>query len=144
MSASDLSGEESTGRAQLSGAFETPRWLRDLGLSAWLLVGVLALVGGLIWLLAATYAITGPMLCALIVSVVAMPFVRVLDRHMPRALAAALVLLAVAAVVVIVILVVAGLTGQSAEISAQASAGVDKIQSWLASAGVDSSSASGA
>ena len=75
----------------------TPRWLRDLGRSSWLLVGLLLLLLGLIWLLAETYTITGPMVCALIVSVVAMPVVRLLDRHMPRALAAALVLVAVAA-----------------------------------------------
>jgi predicted PurR-regulated permease PerM len=137
--------EDGTGRALLSGAFRTPRWLRDLGRSSWLLVGVLALVGGLIWLLAATYTITGPMVAALIVSVVAMPVVRVLDRHMPRWLAAALVLLAVAAIVVlIVIVVVAGITGQSAELSARAAAGVDKIRSWMTSVGVDKSSASGA
>src|SRR3954453_18129250 len=58
---------------------------------------------------------------------------------------AALVLLAVAAVsVLIAVIVVAGITGQSAELSAQAASGVDKLQSWLDSAGVDSSSASGA
>jgi predicted PurR-regulated permease PerM len=134
-----------TGRAQLSGAFRTPTWLRDAGRSAWLLVGVLALVGGLIWLLAATYTIVGPMVCALIVAVVAMPIVRLLDRRMPRALAAALVLLAVAAIcVAIVVIVIAGITGQSAEISAEASAGVGRLQGWLQSLGVDSSSASGA
>jgi predicted PurR-regulated permease PerM len=106
---------------------------------------VLALVGGAIWLVAATETITGPMVCALIVSVVAIPVVRVLDRHMPHWLAAALVLLAVAAVaVLIVIVVVAGITGQNAELSAQAAAGVDRLQSWVKSAGVDSSSASGA
>jgi predicted PurR-regulated permease PerM len=138
-------GHDRVGRTQLSGAFATPRWLRDLGRSSWLLVGVLALVLGLVWLLAETYTITGPMVCALIVSVVAMPLVRVLDRHMPRALAAALVLLAVAAVsVLIAVIVVAGITGQNAELSAQAAAGVDRLQSWLGSAGVDSSSASGA
>jgi putative heme transporter len=137
--------EDGTGRALLRGAFQTPRWLRDLGRSAWLLVGVLALVGGLIWLFAATYTITGPMVAALIVAVVAMPVVRVLDRHMPRWVAAALVLLGVAAAVVfIVIIVVAGITGQSAELSARAAAGVDKIQGWMTSAGVDASSASGA
>jgi predicted PurR-regulated permease PerM len=145
VSTSVRTGEDGTGRALLSGAFQTPRWLRDLGRSAWLLVGVLALVGGLMWLLAATYTITGPMVCALIVSVVAMPVVRMLDRHMPRALAAGLVLIAVVVVVVIiVVLVIAGITGQSAELSAQASAGVDKLQSWMTSVGVDSSSASGA
>jgi predicted PurR-regulated permease PerM len=64
---------------------------------------------------------------------------------MPRALSAALVLLAVAAVTVLIaVVVVAGITGQNAELSAQAAAGVDRLQSWLGSAGVDSSSASGA
>jgi putative heme transporter len=134
-----------TGRAHLRESLGTPRWLRDLGRSSWLLVGLLLVLVGLMWLLAATYTIVGPMVCALIVAVVAMPVVRWLDRHMPRALAAALVLLAVVAVaVLIVVIVVAGITGQSAEISAEAAAGVDKLQSWLKSSGVDSSSASGA
>ena len=143
MNATD--GHDRGGRAQLSGAFTTPRWLRDLGRSSWLLVGVLVLLLGLIWLLAETYTITGPMVCALIVAVVAMPVVRLLDRRMPRVLAAALVLLAVAAVaVLILVVVVAGITGQGAEISAQVASGVDKVRGWLVSAGVDSSSASGA
>jgi predicted PurR-regulated permease PerM len=139
------SGLDGTGRSQLAESFATPTWLRHLGRSSWLLVGVLALVAGLIWLLAATYTIVGPIVCALIVSVVAMPVVRLLDRHMPRALAAAIVLLAVAAVsVLVVVVVVAGITGQSAELSAQAAAGVDRLQGWLKSVGVDSSSAAGA
>jgi predicted PurR-regulated permease PerM len=134
-----------TGRAQLRDAFGTPRWLRDLGRSSWLLVGVLALVGGLIWLLAATYTIVGPIVCALIVSVVAMPIVRLLDRRLPRALAAALVLLAIAAIcILVVVMVVAGITGQSAQLSTQAAAAVDRLQGWLKSVGVDPSSASGA
>ncbi len=130
---------------RLQDSFATPRWLRDLGRSSWLLVGLLVLLFGLIWLLAETYTITGPMVGALIVSVVAMPAVRRLDPHMPRAVAAAIVLLAIAAIAVfIVVIVIAGITGQSSEISAALAAGVDRIQGWMKSAGVDSSSASGA
>jgi predicted PurR-regulated permease PerM len=143
----DASPDETagTGRAQLSAAFRTPQWLRNVGRSSWLLVGLFALLGGLIWLLAATYTIVGPMVCALIVAVVAMPVVQRLDRHMPRALAAAIVLLAVAAVAVgVVVIVIAGITGQGAEISSEAAAGVGRLQGWLTSLGVDSSSASGA
>ena len=115
-----------TGGAQLRAAFRTPPWLRNLGRTSWLLVGVLLVVIGLIWLLAETYTIVGPMVCALIVAVVAMPVVRLLDRHMPRALAAALVLLAVAAIaVLVVVIVVAGITGQSSALSAEAAAGAD-------------------
>jgi putative heme transporter len=136
---------EGTGRAHLQGAFRTPGWLRDLGRSSWLLVGLLLLLLGLIWLLAETYTIVGPMVCALIVAVVAMPVVRYLDRHMPRALAAGLVLLAVVAIaVVVVVIVIAGITGQSSAISEQVAEGADRLQGWLQSLGVDSSSASGA
>ena len=143
--AADRDDARPTGRTHLRNSFRTPRWLRDVGRSSWLLVGLLLVLLGLIWLLAETYTIVGPMVCALIVAVVAMPVVRRLSRHMPQALAAALVLLAVIAVaVLIVVIVVAGITGQSADISAQVASGVDKLQSWLKSAGVDSSSASGA
>src|SRR5438552_10670841 len=145
MNASEARGTDGSGRARLSGAFRTPRWLRDLGRSSWLLVGLLLLLLGLIWLLAETYTIVGPMVGALIVAVVAMPLVQWLDRHLPRALAAAIVLLAVAAIaVLIVVIVVAGITGQSAAISAEAAAGARKLQGWMKSAGVESSSASGA
>jgi hypothetical protein len=34
---------------QLSAVFAAPRWLRDLGLAAWLIVGVIVLLVGLIW-----------------------------------------------------------------------------------------------
>ncbi len=140
-----MNATESEPHPSLRDSFRTPHWLRDLGRSSWLLVGLLLLVVGLIWLLAETYTIVGPMVCALIVAVVAMPLVQWLDRRMPRALAAALVLLAVAAIaVLIVVIVVAGITGQSAAISAEATAGADRIQGWLKSAGIDSSSASGA
>ncbi|MCL4287432.1 MAG: hypothetical protein KJ006_07285, partial [Thermoleophilia bacterium] len=36
--------------AQLSGIFSVPGWLRDIGLMAWLLVGVTLLISGLVWL----------------------------------------------------------------------------------------------
>jgi predicted PurR-regulated permease PerM len=130
-------------RPSLRDSFRTPSWLRDIGRSSWLLVGLLLVLVGLIWLLAETYTIVGPMVCALIVAVVAMPLVQWLDRHMPRAAAAGIVLLAIAAIaVLIVVIVIAGITGQSAELSAQAAAGADRIQGWLKSVGVDSSSAS--
>jgi predicted PurR-regulated permease PerM len=42
------------------------------------------------------------------------------------------------------VIVIAGITGQSAEISGALAAGVDRVKGWLTDAGVDSSSASGA
>jgi putative heme transporter len=125
--------------------FSPPRWLRDLGRASWLLVGIFALLGGLIWLLAATYTIVGPVVAAAIVATVAMPVVAKLSRHMPRPAAAGIVLLGLVAIgVFVVIIVISGITGQRSEIATNASAAADKAQSWLTSAGVDKSGSSSA
>jgi predicted PurR-regulated permease PerM len=131
---------------QLSAVFSAPRWLRDLGLASWLLVGVAALVFGLILLLGATSAITQPVLAAFVVACVASPLVHWLKRHgVPRAAGAALVLLSLIAIaLLIVVLVIGGITSQSDQIGSTASSAVDKVQSWLTDAGVDSSGAASA
>jgi putative heme transporter len=129
----------------LSTVFSPPRWLRDLGRASWLLVGVFALLFGLIWLLAETYTIVGPVVAAMIVATVAMPVVARLAQHMPRAAAAAVVLLGLVAIgVFVVVIVIAGITGQDGEIAKNANAAADKAQSWLQSTGVDQSGASSA
>ena len=125
--------------------FSPPRWLRDLGRASWLLVGVFALLAGLIWLLGVTYTIVGPVVGAAIVATVAMPLVAKLERHMPRAAAAVIVLLGLVALgLVVVVIVIGGIVGQESEIGDHASSAADKVQGWLESAGVDQSGASSA
>src|SRR4051794_1239253 len=111
----------------LSTVFSPPRWLRDLGRASWLLVGVFGLLAGLIWLLAVTYTIVGPVLAAAIVATVAMPVVAKLSRHMPRPAAAAVVLLSLVAIAVfVVVIVISGITGQEGDIAKHANAAADK------------------
>jgi predicted PurR-regulated permease PerM len=131
---------------QLSAVFSAPRWLRDLGLASWLLVGVAALLTGLILLLGATEAITQPVLAAFVVACVASPLVHWLKRHgVPRAAGAALVLLGLIALALgVVVLVIGGITSQSDEIGSTASSAVDKVQGWLTDAGVDEDGAASA
>jgi predicted PurR-regulated permease PerM len=128
---------------RLQSAFSAPRWLRDLGLAAWLLVGVAALVVGVAVLAGATAVIVEPVLAGFIVAAVAAPGVSWLHRHrVPRALGAALVLLsAVAISFAIILLVVGGITSQSDEIAAQASAAADKVNGWLRDAGLNTKGA---
>jgi putative heme transporter len=129
----------------LSSTFAAPRWLRDLGRTSWLLVGLLLVVVGLVWLLGMTYTITAPVIGAAIVAAVTSPLVARLTRHMPRALATVLVLLAIMAVTVaIILLVIGGITSQHDAIAAHSSEGVDKLQSWAESLGVSQSGASSA
>jgi predicted PurR-regulated permease PerM len=129
---------------QLSAVFSSPRWLRDLGIAAWLLVGVAALLVGLTWILGLTATIVEPVLVGLVVATVASPAVSWLQRHrVPRAAGAALMLLLLIALgAVIVLLVVGGIKAQSGEIGAQASAAADKFQSWLQDLGMNESGAS--
>ena len=126
--------------------FAPPRWLRDLGRTAWLLVGVSALLAALIWLLGTTYTIVGPVLAGTIVATVAMPVVGLLQRHrFPRAAGAAIVLLGLLAIgVLVLVIVLGGITSQEGDISTHAKAAADKAQGWLNSVGVDESGSSSA
>src|SRR5918995_450092 len=66
---------------ELSGVLAAPRWLRDLGFSAWLLVGVGAALVGLIWLRSLTQTIVMPVITAAIIASVASPLVDWLRRR---------------------------------------------------------------
>src|SRR3954469_15142903 len=84
---------------ELSGLFAAPGWLRDLGLSAWLLVGVAAALAGAIWFLAATETIVMPVITAGIIASVAGPSVDWFSRNgVPRAAGAVIVFLLLAAI----------------------------------------------
>jgi predicted PurR-regulated permease PerM len=128
----------------LTTLFAPPRWLRDLGRAAWLLVGVAALLAVIIWLLGTTYEIVGPVVAGTIVATVAMPAVSTLQRHrVPRVAGAAIVLLGLAAIgAVVLLLVLGGITAQEGDISEHATQAADRAQGWLNSAGVDDSGSS--
>ena len=75
--------------SELSGMFAAPQWLRDIGLMAWLLVGVALFLAGAIWLAALTSVIVVPVIVAAVVAAVASPVVAWLHRHrIPRPIAA--------------------------------------------------------
>ena len=130
----------------LATVFAPPRWLRDLGRTAWLLVGLFAVLAGLVWLLGTTYTITGPLVVATIVATVSMPIVARLVRHRwPRAAAAVVVLLGLAALAALVlVVVVGGITSQSSEVKKNAQSAANEAETWLTSVGVNESGAAGA
>jgi predicted PurR-regulated permease PerM len=127
---------------KLSAVFSPPRWLRGLGRTAWLLVGVLLVLVGLVWLLGETAQIVNPVTAALIVAVVVSPLVGALEPHVHRTAAAAIVLLgAVVAAVVIALLVVSGISSQGGAIAQHATAAAGHAESWLRDAGAGDSGA---
>src|SRR6185369_13034025 len=71
-----------------------PGWLRDAGVVAWLIVGIVLVLVGAVWLLALTSTIIVPVITASLIAAVAGPLVDKLHRRrVPRAVGALLVLL---------------------------------------------------
>ncbi len=131
---------------QLSGLFAAPQWLRDLGFTSWLLVGVVLLLVGLISILSLIQVIVIPVIVAGVIAAVTEPLVsRLNTQRIPRAVGALLVLLAiVAAGALATYLILDGIGSQSASISGHLTAAADKIQGWLQDLGISDGEAHGA
>jgi putative heme transporter len=123
----------------LTGLFATPPWLRDLGLTAWLAVGVTLLVVGAVWLLTLTQTIVAPVITAAVVAAVASPLVAWLERRgMGRGLGTALLMLGLVALAAgVVFVVLAGITSEIDGIGAQLADAKDTLARWLNDLGVD-------
>ena len=131
---------------ELSGLFAAPTWLRDLGIMAWLLVGVAGMLVGAVWLLSLTQTIVTPVITAAILASVLGPLVRWFkNRGIPRGAGAGLVLLLVVlAGAGIALLVLSGITAQGGAIESQLKSGVSEVEGWLKDLGVSSQTASDA
>ena len=131
---------------ELSGIFAAPQWLRDLGLSSWLLFGVAAALVGTIWLLSLTQTIVMPVITAGIIASVTAPLVDRLKRHgVPRGIGAVLVFLAIIVIALGVgLMIMTGIASQAASLSSRLQAGASEIQSWTNDLGVKASTAADA
>jgi len=131
---------------ELSGLFSAPEWLRDLGFSSWLLVGVAAALVGLIWLLSLTQTIVMPLITAAIIASVASPLVDWLRRHkVPRGIGAALVLLAIVVLALGVgLIVLTGIASQADSLSARLQDGAQQLEAWARDLGVKAPTAADA
>ncbi len=130
----------------LSEVFAAPRWMRDLGFSAWLLVGVGAALIGAIWLLSLTHTIVMPVLTAGIIASVTAPLVDWLRRHgVPRGIGAGIVFLAIVAIGCAVgLLVLTGIASQAESLSESLRSGASEVEDLLRDLGVSASAAAGA
>lgn len=131
---------------ELSGLFSAPRWLRDLGFSAWLLVGAGIALVGLVWLLSLTQTIVMPVITAAIIAAVASPLVDWLHRHrVPRGVGAALVLLAIVAIAIGVgLIVLTGIASQADGLSERLKDGAQQLEAWARDLGVKAPTAADA
>jgi putative heme transporter len=132
--------------AELSGLFAAPRWLRDAGFTAWLVVGVLVLLAGVVWLLTLTEVIVIPLIVAGVTAAVAGQLVALLKRHrVPRGVGALLVLLLIIGAGVLAgYLVLRGIGTETAAISDQLQHGASKVEGWLKDLGISDGKAQAA
>jgi predicted PurR-regulated permease PerM len=128
---------------ELTGLFATPRWLRDLGLTAWLLVGVTLLLVGAVWIISLTHTIVVPVIAAGVIASVASPLVGWLQRHgVPRPAGAILLLVGIVLLgALVVFTVLAGITSQVGDIGAHLDDAKNTMEGWLEDLGVDPSTA---
>ena len=131
---------------ELTRIFVAPPWLRDAGLVAWLIVGIVLVVVGAIWLLAVTSTIVVPLIVASLIASVAGPGVGWLQRRgVPRAGGTALILLGIVLLgVLIAVLVIGGVTGHAGDISKNLQGATDKVANGLKDLGVNDSTANNA
>ena len=120
-----------------------PRWLRDAGISAWLLAGIALLVVATVWVLSLTHTIVMPLLASGIIAAVAGPVVGWLSRHhLGRGGGAAIVLLAIMGIAAgMTYVILTGITSETDQISQELNDASGKIAGWLDDAGVDPNAA---
>jgi putative heme transporter len=132
--------------AELIGVFAAPRWLRDVGLTAWLLVGVALFLVGTVWLLSLTETIVLPVIAAGVIAAVSAPLVGWLQRHrVPRPVGAILLFIGFFALgVLVVYIVLAGITSEIDSLGSYLDGARNTIQGWLEDLGVDPDEATAA
>jgi putative heme transporter len=121
------------------GSWGVPAWLRRVGLTSWLLLGIAGALFLAGFLLALTQGITIPLLVAVIVGAVFVPWVDGLQKlRVPRWLGSLIVLVIILGIVAgTIALVVVGILNQGQEIGQVLKAGVAQIGDMLADAGLD-------
>ncbi len=120
-----------------------PVWFQRWGVGAWLVVGMVLVVVGLIWLLEQTSSIVDPLIAGFVIAAVSGVAVDRLERHgWPRVAGAGLVAVGLIAVTVLTVgLVLAGITSQAAHIDASLSTALDRVRGWAQDLGITSASA---
>jgi predicted PurR-regulated permease PerM len=128
---------------ELSGVFAAPGWLRDVGFTSWLLVGVALFLVGAIWIASLTETIVIPVVTAAVIAAVASPLVGWMNRHrIPRPLGAIFIMLGLIGVGVgLFLMVVGGITSEASSINGHLADAQGTLQGWLEDVGIDPSTA---
>jgi predicted PurR-regulated permease PerM len=126
-------------RAAIDEVFVAPKWLRDVGLSSWFIVGAALVLCALIGLLALTATIVVPVILAAVIAAVASPVVGWMSaRGLPRGAATIIfVVLLLLFAAFFIYAVLAGIVNQADSSSNELKHASDSITAWLSQHGID-------
>ncbi|MFH5822702.1 AI-2E family transporter [Georgenia sp. AZ-5] len=111
-----------------------PRWIRKYGLTSWLLIGIVVVVGMIVFATSRIQAVFIAVFIALVVTSVLDPIVTGLARYMPRPLATVLALLGGFGVVAgLLTYVITSVAGQWSTLAARFGDGIDTILEFFES-----------
>jgi predicted PurR-regulated permease PerM len=115
-----------------------PDWLRSLGTSSWLAIGVAGCAAILAWLFGHSATIMIPLVLAFMIGVVFYPLVERMARvHVPHWLGALIVLLLLALIMIFVAWMVGyGVVNQWPQIEKSVHEGITSARSWLHAEGI--------
>ena len=130
-SAEDASSPRGVAAAAQRGitGLETPSWFRNLGIGAWLTLGIAGVLALALFLIALVAEVAIPLAIAAVLAAILVPLVARLERwRVPRWLGATFVLIiALSLVVATLVIIVNGITSQSDEIWARLEASLQKV-----------------
>ena len=105
-----------------------PRWLQRVGISAWLSIGIIALIAASVYFVGQIYLVFISLFIAFLLTAILLPLTNLLNRIMPRALATAVSLLGSFSLVIgMVIYVVSSIASQWHSLAGQFGNGMSQI-----------------
>jgi putative heme transporter len=116
-----------------------PHWLWTVGLSAWLAVGVVAVIILVFAFISLSASISVPLIVAVVVGAIAAPLVESMSaRGVPKAVGATIVLVGLIVIIALTLwITVSGVMSQGPHIKAQLQSGLDAVKQALAGFGIE-------
>ena len=111
-----------------------PRWMRLLGVRAWLLIGMAGVVAIAAWGLSAAESIVVPLVLAIVLGIVFVPLVDIMERRgLPRPAGAGITMVLILAIAVGTVWIVEySVASQFSVIQKQLTSAAASIQAWAA------------
>jgi len=118
---------------QTNGAYLVPQWMREFGMSSWLIIGLVVICIAALALIAALRVLLIPTLLAALLGSTFLPVADWFERHHCKRWLATLltIVLIVAIVAVVVAIVVVGVFHQFPTVQKNFNAALDQAQQWL-------------